>query len=93
MDVGGFWHDADDLWEDEPAQRPLAALETLRELRLTLDRVERLLVHRARLSIATWEEIGGALGVSRQAAHRRHALSTKRAGTVPARGVDSRTMS
>ena len=53
-------------------ERPLEALATLTELRGTLDRVERRLVAEARHVQSTWEEIGAALGVSRQAAHRRH---------------------
>jgi hypothetical protein len=51
---------------------PLDALELLVEVRGTLDRLERIVVDDARRSFATWEEIGRALGVSRQAAHRRH---------------------
>lgn len=53
-------------------ERPLEALETLRELRATLVRLERLLVREARHRYSTWTEIGDALGVSRQAARRRH---------------------
>ena len=53
-------------------EHPLGALETLTETRGTLDRVERLLVQEARRSCSTWAEIGAVLGVSRQAAHRRH---------------------
>lgn len=51
---------------------PLDALELVVETRATLDRLERIVVDDARRSFATWEEIGAALRVSRQAAHRRH---------------------
>jgi hypothetical protein len=53
-------------------EQPLVALETLTETRATLDRLERLLVDEARRRRSSWEEIGRALGISRQAAHRRH---------------------
>ena len=53
-------------------ERPLVALETLTVTRSTLDRLERLFVDEARRARWSWEEIGRALGVSRQAAHRRH---------------------
>jgi hypothetical protein len=77
-----------------PQSRPLEGLATLTEVRGTLDRIERLLVADARRQrIFSWQEIGSALGISRQAAHRRHAASTKRAGTVPARPVDEETSS
>jgi hypothetical protein len=53
-------------------ERPLEGLERITEVRLTLTRIERLLVREARLTFHSWEEIGAALGISRQAAHRRH---------------------
>jgi hypothetical protein len=53
-------------------ERPLDGLERITELRLTLTRIERLLVREARLNFNSWEQIGAALGISRQAAHRRH---------------------
>ena len=71
--------------------RSLEGLERIGDLRATLDRLERLLVLQARRRTHTWQAIGDALGVSRQAAHRRHGASTRRAGTVPARPVDEET--
>jgi hypothetical protein len=58
--------------------RPLDALRTVAETRTTLTRLEVLLVGEARRSYASWEEIGSALGISRQAAHRRHGSSVNR---------------
>ena len=55
-----------------PMKRPLEGLERITELRQTLTRVERLLVREARLNRYSWEAIGAVLGISRQAAHRRH---------------------
>lgn len=49
----------------------LRGLEHIAELRITLDRVERELADLAR-PWASWTEIGAALGITRQAAYRRH---------------------
>jgi hypothetical protein len=59
---------------------PLHGLREVTELRRTLDRVERELVAAARHNWSSWEEIGGALGISRQAAHARHGPFVKRNG-------------
>jgi len=61
---------------------PLHGLRELAELRAALDRVERELAVSARGNWSTWEEIGGALGISRQAAHARHGPFVKRKGGV-----------
>jgi hypothetical protein len=56
---------------------PLDGLRALVETRRTLERVESLLVARARDGKASWGEIGDALGVSRQTAHARHRSCVK----------------
>lgn len=69
------WHDDFDAYRRELAtvlEAPLVALETLTATRATLDCLERLVVAEARRRYSSWEEIGRALGISRQAAHRRH---------------------
>jgi len=58
--------------------RPLDALLIIAETRATLTRLETLLVGEARRTHASWAEIGSALGISRQAAHRRHGSSVNR---------------
>lgn len=69
---------ADRSWEDFAAvlkrrvELPLRGLRELDALRATLDRVERSLVIVASRNGSTWEEIGSALGISRQAARSRH---------------------
>ena len=58
---------------------PLRGLRELNELRASLDRVERELVALARTNRSSWEEIGSALGISRQAARSRHRPFVNRA--------------
>jgi hypothetical protein len=77
-----------DLWAERWAEverridLPLHGLRELTDLRAALDRLERELVASARGNWSTWEEIGGALGISRQAAHARHGPFVKRKGGV-----------
>ncbi len=60
-------------WNAESAPpAPERALRELVELRGSLDRIESLLVARARANGASWAEIGSLLGITRQSAHRRH---------------------
>jgi hypothetical protein len=56
-----------------PSRRKLGltGLRELRQTRLALAALERALVVKAREANASWREIGAALGVSGQAAHRR----------------------
>jgi hypothetical protein len=51
---------------------PIGAIESLVELRRFLYAVERDAVVAARVRGATWDQIGSALGISRQAAYLRH---------------------
>lgn len=51
---------------------PLAALTATARLRVELERVEAVHVRRARTRGLTWEQVAGALGVSRQAVHKKH---------------------
>lgn len=63
---------------------PLRGLTELNELRATLDRIEGELVLVARSNRSSWEEIGSALGISRQAARARHRpFVTRAAGDSP----------
>jgi len=54
------------------AEDPATALRALTELRRELDAAERELVKRALASGASWSHIARSLGVSKQAAHRKH---------------------
>jgi hypothetical protein len=56
---------------DDPATR----LQALSALRSELDSLEATLAAQAQRAGLSWREIGGALGVTKQAAHRRHSHS------------------
>ncbi|MFD6039870.1 helix-turn-helix domain-containing protein [Streptomyces koyangensis] len=51
---------------------PLAGLGSVARLRAETERIEAVLVRRARNNGATWPQIAAALGVSKQAVHRKH---------------------
>lgn len=51
---------------------PRAALRKGLELRRVVERQEAVLVRRARVSGLSWAEIAAALGVSKQAVHRKY---------------------
>lgn len=51
---------------------PLAALRALAELRRQSDRLEAVAVRRARVQGLLWSEIAGALGISKQAVHKKY---------------------
>ncbi len=55
------------------AEGPLAALAEIAAARTTLEAETEIQVHRARNQGCSWEAIAAALGVSRQAAHRKYA--------------------
>ncbi|WP_418277756.1 helix-turn-helix domain-containing protein [Isoptericola jiangsuensis] len=52
---------------------PGAGMRAVRALRDLADRLETLQVERARSLGWSWQEIAAALGVSRQAVHKKHA--------------------
>lgn len=51
---------------------PRSGLSAAARLRQELERLEAVQVRRARTSGLTWEQIAAALGVSRQAVHKKH---------------------
>jgi len=58
-----------------PPEKPEEALAAVVALRLMADRLERQTVKKAIAQGWTWAQIAEALGVTRQAAHKRHAGS------------------
>lgn len=56
-----------------PADDPAAALAAVVSLRLMADRLERAAVAAALAQGWSWAQVAEALGVSKQAAHKRHA--------------------
>lgn len=61
-----------DLVHDATAAPPLEGLESTAAVRREMDRLEVLLVRRARNAGITWAQIADALGVSKQAVHKKH---------------------
>jgi hypothetical protein len=75
-------HDAPDTQESRSAldaaqaaadRDPRVGLRAVAALRRLVERLEALQVDSARHQGWSWEEIGTALGVSRQAVHKKHA--------------------
>ncbi|PWW25159.1 Homeodomain-like domain-containing protein [Geodermatophilus normandii] len=59
------------------ADDPDTGLHAVRALRELAERLEVLQVGNARARGWSWQQIAGALGVSRQAVHKKHARSRK----------------
>jgi DNA invertase Pin-like site-specific DNA recombinase len=68
MDVGTIHTLAAQSGSDDPIE----ALRAIDRLRRELDRVEAVAVRRARNANASWQLIALALGVSRQAVHKKY---------------------
>jgi len=71
MDVHAIHTLAAEAGDDDP----IAALRAIEKLRRELDRVELVAVRRARNANASWQLIALALGVSRQAVHKKYGRS------------------
>ncbi|HEX2698732.1 MAG TPA: helix-turn-helix domain-containing protein [Acidimicrobiales bacterium] len=63
---------AAELVRDAGGTHPGRGLQAVAALRRLLDHVERLHVDRARALGWTWQEVAGALGVTKQTVHRKH---------------------
>lgn len=61
-----------DLVQRASSASPLEGLEAVAEVRREMDRLEVVLVRRARNSGTTWTQIATSLGVSKQAVHKKH---------------------
>lgn len=60
------------LTGDADSEDPIVALGAIAELRRELDRVEAVTVRRARVAGASWQLVAMALGVTRQAVHKKY---------------------
>ena len=65
-------------YADDTYPLPLLRIERARSLSDVVRRVNQALVDDARASGHTWQEIAGALGMTRQAAHERFAAPSPR---------------
>jgi DNA invertase Pin-like site-specific DNA recombinase len=63
------------LAADAGSNDPIQALTAIAKLHKELDRVEAVAVRRARNANASWQLIALALGVSRQAVHKKYGRS------------------
>jgi DNA-directed RNA polymerase specialized sigma24 family protein len=64
--------DTDQMMLTAVCDDPAAGLRAVAALRRLADRLERQHVMAARIAGWSWQEIGDALGVSRQAVHKKH---------------------
>jgi hypothetical protein len=67
----------DDAATAAAAEDPAVGLRAVRALRELADRLEVLQVAKARSLGWSWQQVAGALGVTRQAAHKKHAHGRK----------------
>ena len=65
-------HSADSAAMDAVSDEPAIGLRAVRALRVLADRLKRLHVLRARDLGWSWQEVADALGVSRQAVHKKY---------------------
>jgi DNA-binding NarL/FixJ family response regulator len=64
--------EATDLAEATASKDPAVGLAAVGSLRALLERLEELQVGNARAQGWTWQQIAAALGVSKQAVHKKH---------------------
>jgi hypothetical protein len=60
------------LMESAPGDDPAVGLRAVRSLRELADRLENLQVARARELRWSWQQVAEALGVTKQAVHKKH---------------------
>jgi DNA-directed RNA polymerase specialized sigma24 family protein len=72
MYVDGMPSETVELAESVDSRDPAVGLRAVAALGHLLERLEALHVENARAQGWSWQEIGAALGVSKQAVHRKH---------------------
>jgi len=70
--------EATELAEAVASKDPAVGLAAVASLRELLERLEALQVANARERGWSWQDIGGALGVSKQAVHKKHGAERRR---------------
>ncbi|GAA0919055.1 sigma factor-like helix-turn-helix DNA-binding protein [Nonomuraea longicatena] len=71
----GMTNDLSGLMLRAQDEDPLRALRATSELRGEIERMEAVQVRRARIAGLSWAQIADAIGVSKQAAHRKYGRS------------------
>jgi hypothetical protein len=78
---------------DETASRdPAVGLRAVASLRVLLETLEDLQVTNAREQAWSWQQIADALGVSRQAVHKKHGGRPAGASRIPSRLLRNRSL-
>ncbi|GAA2372484.1 hypothetical protein N0X72_01530 [Streptomyces carpaticus] len=60
------------LAQEAKGEDPVAGLAAAAEMRREMERLEAVLVRRARTQGRTWADIAAALGISKQAVHKKY---------------------
>ena len=84
--------DASRLADETASRDPAVGLRAVVSLRVLLETLEDLQVNNAREQDWSWQQIADALGVSRQAVHKKHGGREPGAARMPGRLLRSRSL-
>jgi hypothetical protein len=84
--------DASRLADETASRDPAVGLRAVASLRVLLETLEDLQVNNAREQGWSWQQIADALGVSRQAVHKKHGGRPPGAARIPSRLLRNRSL-